>query len=366
MKIPKGRISVLLLITALSLAALAGCASTGTQGGTTNTGGGATSKDTTSTKTMSLGIVNEWVGSGHAQVVTFAAKEDGCKNCHDGATFSETGGGFQGRMSGSSGGASATAGASNPGTDTVRDFVVATDCRACHTGAGAAIADRGTVDQIPSVSSAQGGLGAVCMACHNGWHMSGKNAAGELTAPHKSVQTDMLYGVNTVDPGAESTATQGDAASAHLKVKDTCVGCHLAGKNGPNHTFKVTSYAGCQAKDCHTTDMSQGIVAKQDYDGDGTKEKTVLEVEGLTSTLKTAIEAKSGTFKSDRGQVVFAGGVKPDQATYAAAYNYFFVQNDGSRGVHNTKFVVDLLTRSIRAVGGKTAAGGTGSTTTTP
>jgi hypothetical protein len=115
--------------------------------------------------------------------------------------------------------------ANDPGTDeggeeSARDFTVAVDCKACHMGAGAAIADKGSVDQIPSVPTAEGGLGSVCTACHNGWHMSGKNADGELTAPHTSVQTDMLYGVNTVDPRVESTATQGDPQSPHLKVKD--------------------------------------------------------------------------------------------------------------------------------------------------
>lgn len=363
MNITKGRIPALLLVSALSLVALMGCASNGTQNGATNTGDVTASKD--ATKTMSLDLVKEWVGSGHAQVITFAAKEDGCKNCHDGMTFSETGGGFQPRMTSPAIDASAPAGA-EPGSESPRDFVVATDCRACHTGAGAAIADRGAVDQIPSITTAEGGLGAVCMACHNGWHPAGKNADGELTAPHKSVQTDMLFGVNTVDPGAESTATQGDMESPHLKVDNTCVGCHLAGKDGPSHTFRVTSFTGCEAKDCHDTDMSQGIVAKEDYDGDGTKEKADVEIEGLSATLKTAIEAKSGTFVSKSGQVVFAGKTTPDQATYAAAYNYFFVQKDGSSGVHNMPFTVDLLSRSIRAVGGKAGSGSAGSTTTTP
>ncbi len=364
MNIKMSRLPALLLVLALSLAILTGCGPNGVKEEATNTGGGGGSKDTTTS--MNLDLVDEWVDSGHAQVITFAAKEDGCKNCHDGHTFSETGGGFLPRLAPSAIDASAPVGTGEPGAGSERDFVVATDCRACHTGAGAAIADRGTVDQIPSVQSAQGGLGAVCMACHNGWHMAGKNADGELTAPHTSVQTDMLYGVNTVDPGVESTATQGDTQSGHLKVKDTCVGCHLAGKDGPSHSFKVTSFAGCEAKDCHDADMSQGVTAKEDYDGDGTKEKTGLEIEGLSATLKSAIEAKAGTFESKSGQIVFAAGAKPDQATYAAAYNYFFVQKDGSEGAHNSKFTVDLLTRSIRAVGGKTSAGAIGSTTTTP
>jgi len=362
-------IPVLLLVLSLALVGLAGCTTDGEPGGTT-TGGTGSSGD--STQTMTLETVTQWAVSRHAQVVTRAATEEGCKNCHDGLTFTMTSGGFQARIATSSVDASEQADANDPGTDeggeeSARDFTVAVDCRACHMGAGAAIADRGSVDQIPSIPTAEGGLGAVCMACHNGWHMAGKNAEGELTAPHTSVQTDMLFGVNTVDPGVESTATEGDKESPHLKVPNTCVGCHVAGSGteGPNHTFRVESFEGCEGEDCHDQDMAQGGTAKEDYDGDGTKEKTVVEIEGLTETLKTAIEAKAGQFESKSGQVAFASGT-PDQATYAAAYNYFFVLKDGSRGVHNTAFTVDLLTRSIRAVGGNVGSGTGGSETTTP
>lgn len=366
----RSSIRVLLLASALSIVALVGCTSSAPPNAPTNVDGPDTSADATKT-TMSLETVTQWASSRHAQVVTRAATEDGCKNCHDGLTFTETGGGFQARMTSAAVDATAQADANDPGTDesdqeSVRDFTVATDCRACHMGAGAAIADQGTVDKIPSITTAEGGLGAVCMACHNGWHMAGKNAEGELTAPHTSVQTDMLYAVNTVDPGVESTATQGDMASPHLKVENTCVGCHLAGAEGPNHTFRVTSFAGCEATDCHDKDTSQGVTAKEDYDGDGTKEKTVVEVEALSVALKSAIESKAGKFESKRGQIVFVGGTKPDEATYAAAYNYFFVQKDGSRGVHNTAFTVDLLTRSIRAVGGKIGSKDSDTTTATP
>ena len=366
----KRSIPVLLLVLALSLAALAGCTTSGEKAGT-NGGGREGSAD--ATQSMTLETVTQWAVSRHAQVVTRAATEEGCKNCHDGLTFAVTGGGFQARIATSSIDASKQADANDPGTDeggeeSARDFTVGVDCRACHMGAGAAIADRGNVDQIPSIPTAEGGLGAVCMACHNGWHMAGKNAEGELTAPHTSVQTDMLFGVNTVDPGVESTATEGGKESPHLKVKNTCVGCHVTGSGteNPNHTFRVESFKGCEAKDCHDQDMTQGGTAREDYDGDGTKEKTVIEIEGLSETLKNAIETKVGKFESARGQVAFAKGNVPNQATYAAAYNYFFVLKDGSRGVHNTAFTVDLLTRSISAVGGKVGSGATGSQPTTP
>jgi len=346
------------VLAALGLVVLAGCA--GAPDGGTQTNGGGGSQTATETPSMQLEIVRQWALSRHALVVTAAAENDGCKNCHDGLTFTLTGGGFVPRREASASVAPTGTDASTPnldegGGESERDFAVATDCRACHTAIGAEIADSGSVEQIPSISVAEGGLGAVCMACHNGWHAAGKSPEGELTAPHTSVQTDMLYGVNTVDPGVESTATQGASESPHLKVPDTCVGCHVTGSGaeGPNHTFRIEEYKGCEREDCHDTEMRQGGTAKEDFDGDGTTETVAMEVEGLSEALKTAIEAKAGKFESSRGQVVFASKENPDDATYAAAYNYFYVQKDGSKGIHNTEFTVDLLRRSTSAVGGE-------------
>jgi len=346
-----------LLVVALALVVLSGC----TQGAEQPAPTPPAENGEEASQGMTLEIVEQWAVSRHAQVVTRAATRDGCKNCHDGLTFTTTGGGFQARIAAPAPEAAPKPDANDPGTDeggeeSERDFTVGVDCRVCHMGAGAAIADRGTVDQIPSIPTATGGLGAVCMACHNGWHASGKNAEGELAGPHTSVQTDMLYAVNTVDPGLESTATAGDMTSPHLKVENTCVGCHITGSGaeGPNHTFRVEDFEGCEGEDCHDQDMTEGGTAKEDYDGDGTIEKVVVEIEGLTEALKVAIEAKVGTFESSGGQVVLTSGDTPDDATYAAGYNYFFVLKDGSRGVHNAGFTVDVLRRSIRAVGGTT------------
>lgn len=352
----KRSVLIFLLVVALMLVALAGCTQAEDQGDANN---GGTNGDADAPQSMTLELVEQWAESRHAQVVTNAATEEGCMNCHDGLTFTTTGGGFQARMSASGTDTAGQADANDPGTDeggeeSARDFTVATDCRACHMGAGAEIADKGSVDQIPSIPTAEGGLGSVCMACHNGWHASGKNASGALTAPHTSVQTDMLYGVNTVDPGVESNANAPDPGSVHLRVEDTCVGCHVTGAEGANHTFRVTSFTACESTDCHDQDMTDGGTATEDFDGDGSVEKTVIEIEGLTEKLKGAIEAKAGTFQSSRGQVAFAAGTVVDDATYAAAYNYFFVLKDGSRGIHNPAFTVDLLNLSIRAVGGAT------------
>lgn len=381
----------LLLVLVLALVALAGCQQGGTGGEDENQqeGGGQQQE-----QGLELEVVKQWVESGHARPITFAAEEEGCKNCHDGQTFSETGGGFQPRMSvqtteaggegddeatGTAGTDDETGTASEEGTGAAgeeeeqeRDWVVATDCRACHTGAGAQIAEEGSVEGIPNLETAEGGQGALCMACHNGWHPPGVSR-GEPTAPHYSTQTDMMYAVNTLDPGAsqgatggagqdttgtgESTGTAGqgdeEMRSPHLEVRDTCVGCHVAGGDNANHRFEIEDFEGCQREGCHEQDMTDGGDAEEDYDGDGRTEKVTAEVEGLMDTLEQEIIRSAGitSFESAQGQVLFKGGrLNANGPEYAAAYNYLYVDKDGSRGIHNTQFTVQLLQDSIEAV----------------
>jgi hypothetical protein len=44
----------------------------------------------------------------------------------------------------------------------------------------------------------------------------------------------------------------------------------------------------------------------------------------------------------------------PESATelYKAAYNYLFVRLDGSRGLHNLPYTIQLLQQTIRALDG--------------
>lgn len=338
----RGRWTLLLLLSlAILPVAVTGCKSGGTSGGTQGTG--------STSKSLELETVAQWLQSAHSRPVTFAAEEDGCKNCHDGQTFTETGGGFQPRMSAST--TSSTEGSSTP-----RDWVVATDCRCCHTPVGTQIASDGKIQGVPSLDQAEGGRGALCMACHNGWHAAGPGRSGNAAAPHSSVQTDMLFGVNTLQVGSavpSATASQEESISPHAKkVPDTCVGCHMWG-SPPNHLFRITDFKGCERKGCHKQDMTDGGISPEDFDGNGTKDKVTAEVQGLMDKLKAAINKKAGStdFKSERGNVVFVGSTVPTSSpAYAAAYNYFFVTNDRSKGIHNFQFTVRLLQQSIDGV----------------
>lgn len=358
---------------ALAVAALAGCAG---QGETEQRG-----RRKPEERTMRVELVEQWAQSGHARPVTFAAEEEGCKNCHDGLTYTQAGGGFQPRFQATEQTGTAgeeetgTAGEEETGTageeeQEPRDYVVATDCRACHTEAGVRIAEEGQIEGVPNVATAEGGFGALCMSCHNGWHEAGARD-GELGAPHASVQTDMLYGVNVLAV-PESPATQEsdvESESPHLRVEDTCVGCHVSGREGPDHTFAIEDFEGCEGEGCHEGDMTDGGEASEDFDGDGQTERYAAEIEGLLESLEDAINESAGStsFTDQGGNVVFEGGarVTPDDPAYAAAYNYFYVIFDSSRGMHNPKFAAKLLRDSLDSLNEGGTGGGTGGGTET-
>lgn len=331
---------------AMLVAASAGC--TSTSGPSKSTKAPVSAEATAQVTSTRVKLVEEWLGSAHAKPVTFAAQEKGCMNCHDGQKFTETGGGFVPRLA--TGGSAIVTGLAGP-----RDWVVATDCRVCHTGPGVDFASKGKID-IPGME-VSAGVGAVCVACHNGWHGPGKTETGGQRAPHLSVQADAIFASNVATVG---TAEKIDTRNPHQKVQELCVGCHMTGKPVPgdkpatgvlpNHSMKVGDRAGCVGTDCHKTDPLEGVV-KTDLDGDGAKEKFQLEVDGLLETLRSAIETDaSGSFESAGGSIVFAKSAKPSDADYAAAYNYLFVMEDRSRGAHSPLFIPTLLQQSIASL----------------
>lgn len=363
---------VLLFALALGVVlAVSGCAGGGEQ---QNEDGGGEEQEQQS---MNLDIVEQWAQSPHSRVITTAAERPECARCHDGQAFVEA---FGEASAEGTGGASGeeTAGAGGDAEDDGqeqgaaaddeaelprRDWAVSIDCRVCHTGEGARIAESGTAS-IPGEPEAEGGKGAICMNCHNSRHEADP-ANEEREAPHYSPAADMLLGINIM-PTAEEVEE-----SPHAKVDDTCVGCHLQDENGElSHTFTFENWEGCQRNGCHENDPR---TAKEDYDGDGNEEEFQVEVEGLLEAAKARIEEQAGgTFKSERGSVVFTGENRQplenvDNDVYAAAYNYLLVWNDGSRGLHNPEATVKML-QSITGQGGTGGNGGgtQESTTTTP
>lgn len=203
-----------------------------------------------------------------------------------------------------------------------------------------------------------GGVGQLCMNCHKSRH-DGEAAAKTYSSrfgPHHSNQTDMFLGTNAAEFGVPTSS------SAHkFALENSCVDCHMyatpdtgqagrdkvGGHSWAVHTDNgtpddesddVENVAACQS--CHGPITSfDGIQAAYDYDRNGKVEGVQTEVKGMLARLGKILPS----------QVADSNKVLPsfNEQQLKAAYNYFFVVNDGSYGVHNAKYAIGILQKSM-------------------
>jgi hypothetical protein len=291
---------------------------------------------------------DEWSGSPHATVIEFPASRTDCVKCHNGAyagDYLDDPAAFQ-----------------DPAavTDTLP-----TTCAVCHdphdhTNPGqlrnASVTDvvlpDGTV--VP-----EAGAGRLCMSCHNGRRSSEDieeqlNEGSDHFGPHHSCQGDMLAGTGAYELVAPDFPF---TSSRHLAVRDGCVHCHTHAHEGEEtytgHGFLPTVEA-CQ--ECHGVLTSfEQILAKEDFDGNMQIEGVQLEIDGLLTILEQAIIDASDTPEHRDALIADFEGAVGDtlistREQREAAYNYFFVDFDSSRGVHNTTYAIQLLQQSTLAI----------------
>jgi len=294
-----------------------------------------------------------WENSMHAVTTTDPAGNASCVGCH-------TGTGFTQRMNGIS-----------PITQTSYHPI---DCATCHEAHGDTAP--GTTNQIRNMISATladgtvvpltgndsrgypvtAGEGILCMQCHqarqNATTYVNNTAGSAHYGPHEGPQADMLMGTNGYTYG------QNIPTSAHqFVVENTCVACHM--QEVPNtdpgflhvgdHTFtpSYTNAAGkkeslvgaCQT--CHGPEITTFDFALFDYNGDGQIQGVQTEVQSLLDKLSTLLPPNNSVKTSLTIDSTW------NQHQLQAAYNWQFVNNDGSKGIHNTAYAVGLLKASI-------------------
>jgi predicted CXXCH cytochrome family protein len=176
---------------------------------------------------------------------------------------------------------------------------------------------------------------------------------------HTAHQGPMLSGTtSTPYTGASGIGTWGGwqlagyqySNSAHSSITDKCVVCHMAavpadsleGKLG-DHSFKVA-----YAKDStHTIFNTNGCVCHGTGGADAITQSYVEEsqaqIQTLLNSLKALLPLKSGVpyAHTDTSYHAWTPTKK------VGAYNYYFVLNDGSGGVHNHDYAAALLQSSI-------------------
>lgn len=253
-------------------------------------------------------------------------------------------------------------------------------CFTCH-----APHDNGnfTLRMTSKVTLANGAMfdkdkGNLCVSCHRARRMPkdevrARNIPSASWGAHHGPQADMLAGTNAYEfPGKKYSF------SAHTAMPNAnCVTCHMTLPSGRyslapsvgGHSFRIAgevheapkvNTAGCTTSGCHgSMEQLKGThyfnkAAAQDFDGDGKVESVQEEVQGL---LEKFVNAKgSGIFQTMKEPMYDAKGMFVNTKTQypleavAALYNYKFVLEDRSKGVHNTTYAVQILMDSLRAL----------------
>ena len=223
------------------------------------------------------------------------------------------------------------------------------------------------------------GLGALCMQCHHSRNGSASNnvanyklglptwAGGSSFGVHDSTAGDMIEGVNAFTYGKFIPSGTHNAT-----ITNVCVGCHMqpvatthpafgqAGGHTYSMSYNVVNVGVTNAVDlvdvcvkCHGP-MEEFNFARKDYDGDGVIQGVQTEVKNLLDQLSRLLP--NTAYRAD-GNYVADGLVKSIGRTSTktnwqdkflqAAWNWQFVNVEGSHGVHNAPYAVGVLKASI-------------------
>jgi hypothetical protein len=205
------------------------------------------------------------------------------------------------------------------------------DCRACHqihttyTFNDFALETTAPVAMFATITTFDGGEGNLCANCHQSRQVVANAAADgtiEITSTHMgpmAPQSDILIGVG----GAGDIS--GSPSPHYVAVEDTCVTCHMGSTK--NHTFEP-KVATCVS--CHTD--------AKDFDMNG----TVTSIEEKMAELKADLTT-AGLLDEDGNIIV---GNYP-AAQVNALWNYIFIEEDGSNGVHNMPYAEALIDASL-------------------
>lgn len=205
-----------------------------------------------------------------------------------------------------------------------------------------------------------GGKGNLCINCHKGRRdnvtFTQTQVTSQFWGPHYSVQANVFFGQN-----AAQFTTPYLSGGHRYAIGDACVTCHMVAtvhtgnvnrdKVG-GHSFKLHNpdtgyYHTTSCTPCYGPVTSwNDFQALVDYDGDGIVESIPNELDGMLQVIRillppTGIDSISWQMIRDLN----------DLTVRKAYYNYQFIKNDQSKGMHNSKFEFDVLLKTKVALG---------------
>lgn len=203
-----------------------------------------------------------------------------------------------------------------------------------------------------------GGTGQLCMNCHKARRdnvsYTQTNVTNSHWGPHYSVQADVFFGQNAADFG-----TPFNSGYHKFALLNSCVDCHMVATTDTGtvtrdkvggHSFNLydqqNNYSHATAcVPCHGEINSwDDFTATKDFDGNGVIESVTKEIEGLEKLLVYYLPPV-GVDSIDFNQI-------NTEVLKKAYFNYKLIHYDGSKGMHNTRFAIDVLQKSILAIDG--------------
>jgi len=196
----------------------------------------------------------------------------------------------------------------------------------------------------------------LCAQCHNDLGAAWTNSDW---SPHTSPQYNMLLG--TVGQLADGPSP--GYPSTHSRLEMQCAACHMQATNGSSgHTFELASYQLCY--NCHNNPA--GLVQLVTNSIAGQIQQTISYLNlwatnaaaGSSNATLAAMARQYGTFAwqyTTNGDLS-TGATGPDAAGQAlipddikmARFDLYLVLDDGSYGVHNGPYDIDLLEAAQR------------------
>jgi hypothetical protein len=279
--------------------------------------------------------LNQYAASIHATGGNYERNSASCAACH-------TSQGFLDRM----------ATGSMEASGTVED-PLGPNCYTCHkihstyTTADWELTYTAPVEFMNGKGTFDQGKANLCANCHQprpavipGPDDTGLvNVSSSRYGPHHGPQSQILAGVGGVEFGGNYSA------GPHGSIENGCITCHMASAFGNQsgghvmniayvyHDAKEYNFAGCA--DCHDPATIE------------TKfEDTQHEIETLLEELKTLLIDK-GIYNTANDLAVTGDH---DAKLVGAYYNFIYIEEDRSLGVHNPSYTKRLLEQSIAAI----------------
>jgi hypothetical protein len=220
-------------------------------------------------------------------------------------------------------------------------------CGACHdnhkvlSGLGLRAQSNVVLPYPPGYTISGWGKGLHCANCHRERRdstqiMSHINNGNAHFGPHESPQSDMVRGVGSYQiPGYTWTVT-----NVHNSVPDVCVHCHVSvytstppHPDSTGHSFRPNT-ANCN---CHAV--------TPDFDYPAGSHGGKLAVSALLDSLENLILEGNPLLGGEMDSV--GSSTKGTVKDRTAAWAWFFVERDASKGVHNAAYAIEILQNSI-------------------